>query len=170
MMAGSFSSPMTETLHQPIDLAELDRQEIEQAVASLGVPRFHGQQVFQWIWARGVSDFAQMTDLSQTLRSQLAERFRVTMPALEARQISSDGTTKFLLRLADGRLIESVFIPDTPAQTFCVSTQVGCAMNCAFCLTGKMGLVRNLSAGEIAAQVRLLAHETGLRHRPSTSS
>ncbi len=74
--------------------------------------------------------------------------------------------TKFLLRLQDGRHIESVYIPDTPAQTFCISTQVGCAMNCAFCLTGKMGLTRNLSAGEIAGQARVLAHATGLADRP----
>src|SRR6185436_19126299 len=72
------------------------------------------------------------------------------------------GTTKFLLRLADDRRIEAVYIPDTPAQTFCVSTQVGCAMACGFCLTGKMGLTRHLTAGEIAGQVRVLAHETGL--------
>jgi len=157
---------MTAPATVPVDLAELERPEVEQAVADLGVPRFHGSQVFQWMWARGVSDFAQMTDLSQALRTRLEERFRIATPVIETRQVSSDGTTKFLLRLEDGRHLESVFIPDTPAQTFCVSTQVGCAMNCAFCLTGKMGLVRNLSAGEIAAQVRVLAHETGLR--PST--
>ena len=103
-----------------------------------------------------------MTNLSRALRTKLASMTRISTPSIEARQTSSDGTTKFLLRLEDGRHIESVFIPDTPAQTFCVSTQVGCAMRCAFCLTGKMGLVRNLTAGEIAAQVRVLAHETGL--------
>ena len=75
---------------------------------------------------------------------------------------SVDGTTKFLLRLADGKLIESVFIPDTPAKTFCLSTQVGCAMKCAFCLTGKMGIDRNLTAGEIVGQVRVLARELGM--------
>ncbi len=75
---------------------------------------------------------------------------------------SSDGTTKLLLQLADGRQIESVFIPDTPSQTFCISTQVGCAMRCAFCLTGKMGIDRNLTAGEIAGQVRVLARELGM--------
>jgi 23S rRNA (adenine2503-C2)-methyltransferase len=79
------------------------------------------------------------------------------------RETSADGTTKFLLELDDGRRIESVFIPDTPAQTFCVSTQVGCAMKCGFCLTGKMGLVRNLGAGEIVGQVRVLADELDLR-------
>jgi 23S rRNA (adenine2503-C2)-methyltransferase len=78
------------------------------------------------------------------------------------RERSSDGTTKFLLRLSDGKQIESVFIPDTPAQTFCISTQVGCAMRCAFCLTGKMGIDRNLTAGEIAGQVRVLARELGM--------
>jgi 23S rRNA (adenine2503-C2)-methyltransferase len=145
-----------------VDLAELDRDEIERALVGLGERRFHGRQVFHWIWARGVTDFSAMSDLSQSLRSRLPAAFRIATPVIEARQTSSDGTTKFLLRLEDGRHIESVFIPDTPAQTFCVSTQVGCAMNCAFCLTGRMGLVRNLSAGEIAAQVRVLARETGL--------
>ena len=92
-------------------------------------------------------------------------RARISSPVVETRQTSTDGTTKFLLRLEDDRHIEAVFIPDTPAQTFCISTQVGCAMKCAFCLTGQMGLLRNLTAGEIASQVRLLAHETGLAGR-----
>src|SRR4029450_13028193 len=92
----------------------------------------------------------------------LSGRFAISTPDIVRRETSEDGTQKFVLRLADGRQIESVFIPDTPAQTFCISTQVGCAMGCAFCLTGKMGLIRNLSAGEIAGQVGVLAHETGL--------
>ena len=148
-----------------IDLAELERGEMETALAELGVPGFHGRQIFHWIYGRGVTDFAKMTDLSQTLRNALTDAFTIGTPALETTQTSSDGTTKFLIRLADGRHVESVYIPDTPAQTFCISTQVGCAMGCAFCLTGKMGLVRNLSAGEIAAQVRLLVDQTGLRGR-----
>jgi 23S rRNA (adenine2503-C2)-methyltransferase len=90
----------------------------------------------------------------------------ITTPELQSRQESSDGTTKFLLRLTDGRHVECVYIPDTPAQTFCISTQVGCAMGCGFCLTGKMGLVRNLTAGEIAGEVRVLAHQTGFADRP----
>ena len=141
---------------------ELERSEIEAAFAERGIARFHGRQVFHWIYARGVTDFAQMTDLSQALRAKLAETLAIATPVLETRQTSEDGTTKFLLRLVDGRHVEAVYIPDTPAQTFCISTQVGCAMGCAFCLTGKMGLVRNLSAGEIAGQVRVLAHATGL--------
>src|SRR6185436_15773456 len=87
-------------------------------------------------------------------------------PALVHRERSVDGTEKFLLRLRDGRTIESVFIPDTPAMTFCISTQVGCAMSCGFCLTGKMGLVRHLTAGEIVGQVRVLAGATGLLDSP----
>jgi 23S rRNA (adenine2503-C2)-methyltransferase len=148
------------------DLADLDRREMEDAVAALGVKRFHGRQVYHWIHRRGVTDPAGMTDLSQALRRALGEHHTISTPEILDRQVSSDGTTKFLLRLADGRQIEAVYIPDTPAQTFCVSTQVGCAMGCAFCLTGKMGLVRHLTAGEIAGQVRVLAHATGLAASP----
>jgi 23S rRNA (adenine2503-C2)-methyltransferase len=147
---------------RPLDLAALERPGVEEALASLGVPRFHGRQVFHWIHARGAEDFAGMTDLSKRLRDELAARFTIGTPKVIGRDVSTDGTTKFLLRLADGRTIEAVYIPDTPAQTFCVSTQVGCAMQCGFCLTGKMGLVRNLTAGEIAGQVRVFARETGL--------
>ncbi len=148
-----------------MDLAELERAEIEDAVVRLGWPRFHGSQIFRWIHQRGVTDFDLMTDLSRPARASLARDFTIGTPAVDSRLTSEDGTTKFLLGLADGRRIESVYIPDTPAQTFCVSTQVGCAMACAFCLTGRMGLVRHLSAGEIAGQARVLAHGTGLAHR-----
>ena len=144
------------------NLAELTAAELEAAVAALGAPAFHGRQILTWMYARGVTRFADMTDLPAALRARLADCCTIATPALDSRQTSSDGTTKFLLRLADGRQIEAVYIPDTPAQTFCISTQVGCAMACAFCLTGKMGLVRHLTAGEIAGQVRVLAHETGL--------
>src|SRR5262249_4787608 len=147
-------------------LAELERAEIERALADQSVPKYHGEQIFRWIYKRGQTDLSAMTDLSQNLRARLADRFTVGTPVVDGRETSADGTTKFRLRLADGRPIEAVFIPDPPAQTFCISTQVGCAMGCAFCLTGKMGLVRNLSAGEIAGQVRVLAHETGLAGTP----
>jgi len=148
------------------ELAGLERAEIETAVAALDVPSFHGKQIFRWIYHRGVTDFAAMTDLGRDLRAKLADAFTVDTPRARARQISADGTTKFLLELQDGRHVEAVYIPDTPAQTFCVSTQVGCAMGCVFCLTGKMGLTRNLTAAEIAGQVRVLAHETGMADKP----
>src|SRR4051812_2341667 len=148
-----------------IDIAETELHELERVLADLGHPRFHARQIFQWIYKRGLNDFAQMSDLPRELRAHLESRCTVTTPAVERTERSIDGTTKFLLRLADGKHIESVYIPDTPAQTFCISTQVGCAMRCAFCLTGKMGIDRNLTAGEIAGQVRVLASELGMLDR-----
>lgn len=144
------------------DLAEMELVELEQALEAMGHARFHGRQLFQWVHKRGVTDFAGMTDIGRELRTQLAESFHVVTPALVRREQSNDGTAKFLLRLEDGQLIESVYIPDTPANTFCLSTQVGCAMKCGFCLTGKMGIIRNLTAGEIAGQVRVLVRELGM--------
>jgi 23S rRNA (adenine2503-C2)-methyltransferase len=145
------------------DLAELERREIEQALDDLGHERFRATQLFRWIHRLGVTDFEQMTDLPAALRATLREKFVVTTPVIRQRERSIDGTEKFLLRLADGRDIESVFIPDTPSMTFCLSTQVGCAMACAFCLTGKMGLVRNLTAAEIVGQVRVLVEALSMR-------
>src|SRR5262245_35022672 len=145
-----------------MNIAEFERAELEAALDSLGLPKYHGQQIFQWIYQRGVTDFNAMTDLSRPLRARLSTLLAADTPVVEERQTSVDGTTTFKLRLSDGRHIEAVFIPDTPKQTFCVSTQVGCAMGCAFCLTGKMGLIRHLTASEIAGQVRLLARSLHL--------
>src|SRR5215203_3695557 len=142
-----------------LDVADAELTELEDTLESLGRPRFHARQIFQWVYKRGVTDFALMSDLARDLRSDLASSCTIVTPIVERQERSEDGTTKFLLRLADGKHIEAVFIPDTPAQTFCISTQVGCAMKCAFCLTGKMGIDRNLTAGEIAGQVRVLARE-----------
>src|SRR4051812_19918338 len=139
------------------DLAELERPALETALEERGQPRFRAGQMFRWIYKRGVTDIDQMTDLPRELRAALAADFTLSTLRLAHRERSSDGTEKFLISLGDGRNIESVFIPDTPAMTFCISTQVGCAMACAFCLTGRMGLVRNLHAGEIVGQVRALA-------------
>jgi 23S rRNA (adenine2503-C2)-methyltransferase len=144
------------------DAAEMELAELEHYFSSANAPKFHARQIFQWIYGRGVTDFAAMTDLGRDLRAQLARDLDLSTPTLSRRERSSDGTTKFLLQLADGHLIESVFIPDTPSQTFCISTQVGCAMRCAFCLTGKMGIVRNLTAGEIVGQVRVLLRELNM--------
>ena len=148
------------------DLAELELPELAEFVAALGVESYHARQVFAWIHRRGTPAFNAMTDLSQALRSQLRLQACVRTPGIVSRDVSVDGTTKYLLGLADGKRIEAVFIPDTPAQTFCISTQVGCAMRCAFCLTGQMGIVRNLTAGEIVGQVRVLALHQGLLGSP----
>ena len=166
-MTGASSPSRRIPVHAPAadsapDIAELELKELEALFVDLQIPAFHARQVFQWIWKRGVTDFEAMSDLGKSLRARLAREFVVRTPAVVKRDVSEDGTQKFVLKMQDGRQIESVFIPDTPAQTFCISTQVGCAMGCAFCLTGKMGLIRHLSAGEIAGQVRVLAHALGL--------
>jgi 23S rRNA (adenine2503-C2)-methyltransferase len=148
------------------DLANLDRPALQTALEERGHQRFRARQIFNWIYRHGVTDTAAMTNLSRDLRESLAAEFSFTTPELVTRERSVDGTEKFLLRLADGRRIESVFIPDTPAMTFCISTQVGCAMACAFCLTGKMGLVRNLTAGEITGQARVLVNALRMHHKP----
>jgi 23S rRNA (adenine2503-C2)-methyltransferase len=143
----------------------VSRAALESAVLAEGAPSFHGRQVFRWVFKRGITDFLAMSDLPEALRQRLHASWRIDTPGVASKQVSSDGTTKYLLTLADGRRIEAVYIPDTPAQTFCISTQVGCAMGCAFCLTGTMGLRRHLSEDEITGQVRVLAHDTGLAGR-----
>ncbi len=148
------------------DLAELDVPELEAALEARGEQRFHARQLYRWIYKRAVTDVDRMTDLSRPLRERLQAEFALNTPNVVADDRSIDGTRKFVLELADARRIEAVFIPDTPSMTFCISTQVGCAMACGFCLTGKMGLVRNLTAGEIAGQVRVLAAATGMLDHP----
>lgn len=153
----------------PIDIGDIELHELEQALVDIGRPRFHARQIFQWVHKRGVTDVALMSDLSRELRAELAGYFILRTPEIVRREESADGTTKLLLRLSDGKHIESVCIPEHPAGpggtqnadrlTFCLSTQVGCAMKCAFCLTGKMGIDRNLTAGEIVGQVRVLCRE-----------
>jgi 23S rRNA (adenine2503-C2)-methyltransferase len=149
-----------------LDLAELELPELEAALDARGVERFHARQLYRWIYKRGVTEFDLMTDLARTLRGRLHDEFAISTPRVISDERSVDGTRKFVLEMADQRRIESVFIPDTPSMTFCISTQVGCAMSCGFCLTGRMGLVRNLTAGEIAGQVRVLAAATGLLDFP----
>ena len=149
-----------------VDLAELELSDMEAALDAHGRERFHARQIYRWIHRRGITDVSRMTDLSRPLRATLEAEYRIGNPRLVSDAHSVDGTRKFVLELADQRRIESVFIPDTPAMTFCISTQVGCAMACGFCLTGKMGLVRHLTAGEIVGQVRVMATATGLLDRP----
>jgi 23S rRNA (adenine2503-C2)-methyltransferase len=148
------------------DLAGLELKELERLFLEGGHDAFHARQLYRWIHRHGITDVEQMTNLSKDLRGYLKERGTVRWPTVVTDRLSTDGTRKFVLELVDGRRIESVFIPDTPAMTFCLSTQVGCAMSCAFCLTGKMGLIRHLTAGEIVGQVMTLASATGLLNHP----
>jgi 23S rRNA (adenine2503-C2)-methyltransferase len=154
------------TATSPADLGNLERSELESRLAELGFERFRARQIFGWIYRRGVTSLEAMPNLPRELRATLQARFTLQTPQILSRERSDDGTEKLLFKLSDGCQIESVFIPDTPGNTFCVSTQVGCAMACAFCLTGKMGLARNLSAGEIVGQVRVLAQALELLDKP----
>lgn len=144
------------------DLTELESHELADVIEARGGRRFNARQITRWIYRKGVTDFGAMTDLPAALRAAATKDLTVSTPTVAHRDRSSDGTAKVLLRLADHREVEAVFIPDTPRMTFCVSTQVGCAMGCDFCLTAKMGLVRHLSAGEIVGQIRVLAREFDL--------
>jgi 23S rRNA (adenine2503-C2)-methyltransferase len=135
------------------NLLELAPDEIVTLVEGLGQPAYRGRQVATWVYVKGVADFGAMTDLSRELREQLAAEATVTPPGIAARHVSRDRSTKLDFRLADGRIVQAVVMPDGDRLTLCVSTQVGCGFGCAFCLTGTMGLVRNLSAGEIVGQV-----------------
>jgi 23S rRNA (adenine2503-C2)-methyltransferase len=149
-----------------LDLGGMERSALQAALQERGHEPFRAAQIFRWIYRHGVTDPEAMTDLPRELRATLSSAFTISTSEVVLRQRSSDGTEKFLLRLGDGRHVESVFIPDTPALTFCISTQVGCAMACAFCLTGKMGLIRNLTAAEIVGQVRVLANALHLTAKP----
>ena len=135
------------------NLLELAPDEIVSFVEGLGQPAYRGRQLATWIYVKGVADFAAMSDLPRELRDKLAAEAVVAPPTLHQRQVSRDGSAKLVLRLGDGQMVQSVVMPDRDRLTLCVSTQVGCGYGCAFCLTGTMGLVRNLTAGEIVGQV-----------------
>ncbi|SDB44661.1 23S rRNA m(2)A-2503 methyltransferase [Desulfonatronum thiosulfatophilum] len=140
------------------DLLEYTLPELEEFIAELGEAPFRAQQIWQWLWQKRVRDFALMSNVSKELRSRLAEAAVIVWPEVDQVQRSRDGTTKFLLALRDGQRIESVLIPEKTHYTLCLSSQVGCSLGCTFCATGRMGLLRNLTMGEILGQV-LVAQE-----------
>jgi 23S rRNA (adenine2503-C2)-methyltransferase len=135
-------------------LIGLTRNELESFVATAGEPAYRGRQLFHWLYARRARSFSEMTDLPAPFRAHLDAIAAVGQLSV-ARQSppSRDGAQKFLFELADGLRVESVYLPDSPGETVCISSQVGCAMRCSFCATGKMGFFRNLTAGEIVLQV-----------------
>jgi 23S rRNA (adenine2503-C2)-methyltransferase len=137
------------------DLLGLERAALARILAPDIDRPFRANQIYDAIHRRAVTDFGAMTDLSRTLRETLARGYRIGLPEVAARQASADGTTKLLLRLADGASIETVDIPESARRTLCISSQAGCGLACAFCVTGHWGAGRNLSAGEIVGQVML---------------
>ncbi len=148
-----------------VDLIGLPREGIRAALEGAGMePRqakLRAKQLWHWIYNRGATDFAAMTDIAKAQHPWLAERFVISRPEVVEAQVSTDGTRKWLLRSHDGQDYEMVFIPDADRGTLCVSSQVGCTLNCRFCHTGTMRLVRNLTAGEIVAQVMLARDSLG---------
>ena len=153
--------------HQTIDLIGLTRTALADALSdAFGIDpkkaRMRASQIWRWVYHFGVTDFAQMTDLGKDMRAQMPERFRISRPELVERQLSKDGTRKYLLRFGPGIEVESVFIPGVGrAGALCVSSQVGCTLNCTFCHTGTQRLVRNLTASEIIGQVMLAKDDLG---------
>ena len=140
--------------HGKIDLKELTLPALKTWLEKEGAKPFHAGQIFKWVYARHVNDFNQMTDLGKRLRKCLMENFFISRLDKVKMETATDGTRKYLFRLHDGNYIECVLIPERNHDTLCVSSQVGCAQECRFCLTGQGGFVRNLSMGEILAQVR----------------
>jgi len=135
------------------NLLEFDIDGLKAFVEGLGLPAYRAAQLGNWIYARGHTDFSEMTNISKALREELARSCEITPPELVDRLVSSDGTEKYLFRLADGELIESVLIPDEKRVTLCISSQAGCALGCGFCLTGAGGYRRDLLPHEITGQV-----------------
>lgn len=137
-----------------VDLKSLTLEQLEQFLVDLGKQKYRAKQILHWIYQRQVTDFALMTDMAKVFRAELAERAFISVWQPEAVEESRDGTKKYLLRLDDGESVEAVRIPmDEGRATLCISTQVGCAMQCQFCLTGTFGLTRNLTVAEIVNQV-----------------
>ncbi len=143
------------------NLLDLDRTAAEALMVQLGARPFHARNLIRWIHKRGVTDVSQMTDLPQALRSALQQQTQVLLPEVVFQQPALDGTTKWLLQLPDAQRIEMVHIPEARRGTLCVSSQVGCALDCTFCATAQQGFNRNLSVGELIAQVWLARHRLG---------
>ena len=147
------------------DLIGLPKAEIRAALETAGMEpkqaKLRAKQLWHWIYNRGVTDFTLMTDIARTMHPWLAAHFVISRPEVVEAQVSSDGTRKWLLRSPDAQDYEMVFIPDADRGTLCVSSQVGCTLNCRFCHTGTMRLVRNLTAGEIVGQVMLARDSLG---------
>ncbi len=154
----------SETPQKP-SLVGISRTDLAARLADLGVPerqtRMRARQLWSWLYVRGETDFLAMTDIAKDLRGELEANFTLERPAIVTEQVSLDGTRKWLLRLSDGKEIETVYIPEEDRGTLCISSQIGCTLTCSFCHTGTQKLVRNLSAGEIVGQIMLARDRLG---------
>ena len=149
----------------PMNLVGLTREKLREVLIASGTPEKQAKmrvgQIWQWIYLWGVRDFAEMTNLSKAYRAELAEQFVIEIPEVVTRQISEDGTRKYLVRIAGGHEVEIVYIPEDSRGTLCISSQVGCTLTCSFCHTGTQKLVRNLTAAEIIGQVMVVRDDLG---------
>lgn len=164
---------MTDTAVNKMNLLGLDLKAMEAFCVSLGEKPYRAQQLLKWIHFNGVKDFSGMTNLSKGLRHKLSEVAEITLPEILLEKAASDGTHKWLLKMADGNCIETVFIPEKTRGTLCISSQVGCILNCDFCSTGKQGFNRNLSTAEIISQlwiaIRTLSNSNGIHDHAVTN-
>jgi 23S rRNA (adenine2503-C2)-methyltransferase len=160
--AAATGSPRMRNGESPrINLFGLDRTQLREAFARMGEKPYRADQVMQWIYRRGADGFDGMSNLSRELRARLAQHFEIRTPELVTEQVSVDGTRKWVLRLDGGNAIETVYIPEEGRATLCISSQVGCAMDCSFCSTAQQGFNRNLTTAEIVAQVWFAARTLG---------
>ncbi|MEC8794946.1 MAG: 23S rRNA (adenine(2503)-C(2))-methyltransferase RlmN [Pseudomonadota bacterium] len=147
------------------NLVGLTREQLRDTLIAGGTPekqaKMRVNQIWQWIYQWGVRDFAAMTNLSKAYRAELDEKFTVSIPEMVSKQVSADGTRKYLVRIAGGHEVEVVYIPETDRGTLCVSSQVGCTLTCSFCHTGTQKLVRNLTAAEIVGQIMMARDDLG---------
>ncbi len=156
--------PREQTAGLP-QLVGLTREGMREALIEIGTPEKQAKmrvgQIWQWVYQKGVTDFSEMTNLAKGFRETLAENFTLERPEIVTKQVSEDGTRKYLLRIAGGHEVEAVYIPESNRGTLCVSSQVGCTLNCTFCHTGTQKLVRNLTAGEIVSQILIVRDDLG---------
>ena len=167
------SAPITQDVHTiprktpegPQNLVGLTRAQMRDAFIAAGTPekqaKMRVNQVWQWIYQWGVRDFAEMTNLAKPYRAMLAETFTIAIPEVVSKQVSTDGTRKYLVRIAGGHEVEVVYIPEEDRGTLCISSQVGCTLTCSFCHTGTQKLVRNLTASEIVGQIMMARDDLG---------
>lgn len=152
------------------NIVGLTRDQLRDALIAAGTPEKQAKmrlgQIWQWVYHFGIRDFAAMTNLSKDYRALLADHFTIDLPEIVSRQISTDGTRKYLVRIAGGHEVETVYIPEENRGTLCISSQVGCTLTCSFCHTGTQKLVRNLTAGEIVGQVMLARDDLGEWPKP----
>lgn len=146
------------------DIRALSQAQMTELFAEIGEPGFRAKQVYDWLWAKGMTDFSQMSNLSKKLRDYLEEHFAINAVQIHELQVSSDRTIKCAMRLHDNYVVESVLIPHQTRMTACISSQVGCSLSCTFCATGKLKRMRNLNADEIFDQVVLVKNTAAERY------